>query len=189
MELPVLTGSRVVLRPARPSDVDDKVALGVDAGIARMYGAVPPPVMTRRVAQRWYERLTAGKDPYHWVVDHGGRFVGSARLYDVRRGRERRACYGIGLADPAALGRGLGTEATRLVLGHAFGALGLHRVGLRVLAYNARAIACYRKCGFVEEGREREVYLVDGRWEDEVVMSILEDEFRPLGPPAGGAGD
>ena len=31
----------------------------------------------------------------------------------------------------------------------AFGILGLHRIDLRVLAYNTRAISCYRRCGFV----------------------------------------
>jgi len=54
------------------------------------------------------------------------------------------------------LGQGLGTEVTRVVLDFAFGPLALHRVGLRVLAYNRRAIGCYEKCGFQEEGRERE---------------------------------
>ena len=61
----------------------------------------------------------------------------------------------IGIEDPARLDRGLGTEALRLALGLAF-ATGLHLVSVRVSTSNARAIACYRKCGFVEEGRERE---------------------------------
>jgi RimJ/RimL family protein N-acetyltransferase len=61
----------------------------------------------------------------------------------------------IGIEDPARLDRGLDTEALRLALGFGF-ATGLHRVSVRVLTSNARAIACYRKCGFVEEGRERE---------------------------------
>jgi RimJ/RimL family protein N-acetyltransferase len=34
--------------------------------------------------------------------------------------------------------------------------MNLHRVDLRVLAFNDGAIASYRKCGFVQEGCERE---------------------------------
>jgi [ribosomal protein S5]-alanine N-acetyltransferase len=49
-------------------------------------------------------------------------------------------------------------------------------VDLRVLAFNERAIACYTKCGFVIEGRERETALIDGTWYDDVMMSILEHE-------------
>lgn len=56
--------------------------------------------------------------------------------------------------------------------------LGLHRVDLRVLAYNHRAIACYEKCGFVREGVEREGALVAGEWHGDVMMSILEAEYR-----------
>ncbi len=55
---------------------------------------------------------------------------------------------------------------------------GLHRVDLSVLAYNTRAIACYRACGFIEEGRERQAALVDGTWHDFVVMGILEYDWH-----------
>ena len=67
----------------------------------------------------------------------------------------------IGIDDPALLGQGLGTEVLRLVLGFSF-ASGLRRVSVRVLASNTRAVACYRKCGFVVEGRKRESAFVEG---------------------------
>jgi RimJ/RimL family protein N-acetyltransferase len=90
--------------------------------------------------------------------------------------------------DPAYWSRGLGTEATRLVLQFAFVELKLHRVDLRVLAFNKQAIACYEKCGFVREGVVREGALIGGEWQSDVLMSILEDEYKvvrsntPLGP-------
>jgi [ribosomal protein S5]-alanine N-acetyltransferase len=186
MAVPDLVGRRVLLRQPVPEDIETRLALGADPEIARMYGTVPAPVITRQVAEQWYDRLAKGHDPYSWVIDHGGRYVGGTRLHGVRlHAPERRAAYAIGLTDPAVLGLGLGTEATRLVLGYAFDGLGLHRVDLRVVAYNTRAIACYRKCGFVEEGRERETLLVDGVWHDDVVMAVLEDEYRALAPTWG----
>ena len=69
---------------------------------------------------------------------------------------DQRARLAVGLYDPAKLGQGTGRQAIRLVLDHAFGGLRLHRVGLRVISYNVRAIRAYRACGFTEEGRERE---------------------------------
>lgn len=56
----------------------------------------------------------------------------------------------------------------------------LHRVDLRVLSYNRRAIACYRRCGFVEEGVERESAYVSGAWYDDLMMSVLEHEYVAL---------
>jgi RimJ/RimL family protein N-acetyltransferase len=66
----------------------------------------------------------------------------------------------------------------KLVLAHGFGEMNLHRIDLRVLARNGRAIRAYEKCGFVHEGVERESALIDGNWEDDVKMSVLEHEFR-----------
>ena len=105
-----------------------------------------------------------------------GEAVGAAFLHAINA-EDRRARYAIGLYDPSFFGRGLGQQATRLVLQHAFETLMLHRVDLRVLDYNHRAIATYRACGFVEEGRERETCFLDGRWYDDVVMAVLEHEF------------
>jgi GNAT superfamily N-acetyltransferase len=88
----------------------------------------------------------------------------------------------IGLLHPDLLGRGTGTSAIRILLRHAFDSLHLHRVDLRVLSFNVRALRCYEKCGFVREGIGRESALVDGAWVDDVMMSILEHEYRALAP-------
>src|SRR4029077_15899230 len=79
-----------------------------------------------------------------------------------------------------------GTEATQLMLDHAFGTLGLHRIALTVFEFNERAIRAYRKCGFVIEGRSRESIWRDGRWWDEIGMSVLSNEWherRASAPP------
>ena len=75
-------------------------------------------------------------------------------------------------------GRGYGTEALLLVLRYSFKELNLHRVQLDVLAENSRAIRCYQKAGFREEGRRRQVYFRNGKWRDDILMGILAEEFR-----------
>jgi hypothetical protein len=47
-----------------------------------------------------------------------------------------------------------------------------------VFEFNERAIRSYRSCGFTIEGRSREAIWRDGRWWDEITMSILEPEWR-----------
>jgi RimJ/RimL family protein N-acetyltransferase len=64
------------------------------------------------------------------------------------------------------------------MLDHAFGTLGLHRIALFVFEFNERAVRAYRKCGFVVEGRARESIWRDGRWWDELAMSVLESDWR-----------
>jgi RimJ/RimL family protein N-acetyltransferase len=75
---------------------------------------------------------------------------------------------------------GKGTEALRLALRYAFGDLKLHKVYLRVLAYNTRAIRAYQKAGFRPEGTLREEMRVDGQWHDLLYMGVLAPEFADL---------
>src|ERR687893_200076 len=100
------------------------------------------PIMTTRTACR----CCAGSECC--CGGGGGTTNGAA----PRRGG--RASFAIGIFEAGGRNRGLGTEMTRLVLGYAFEVMKLHRVSLRVLAYNHRAIASYEKCGFVREGVE-----------------------------------
>ncbi|MET3871563.1 RimJ/RimL family protein N-acetyltransferase [Puniceicoccus vermicola] len=69
-------------------------------------------------------------------------------------------------------------EATRTVVKVAFEHIKLHRLDLRVLTSNHVAIACYRSCGFKDEGIQRETLFIDGRWESDLWMSILEQEYK-----------
>ena len=170
MHDPPLCGPSVMLRRPQPRDAADRLALGNDVGIMRMFGADAadwPPLTEARAA-----RGVA-------AVEHEGLFLGEVRL-DGLDLHDARARLAVGLYDPAKLGMGLGREPIRLVLAHAFGPLGLHRVSLRVVAYNVRAIRCYLVCGFVEEGREREAALVGGERHDDIMMGVLAREF--VGP-------
>lgn len=139
-------------------------------GVSRT--AVRP--LTRDGATRWVQRLVDHSQA--WVIETDGRLIGEIRLDNVDR-HDRRASMAIGILDPALLGKGLGSEAIRLLLRHAFAVLQLHRIGIRVLAYNQRAIRAYEKCGFVIEGREREAAFVNGAWHDDVLMGLLDHEF------------
>ncbi|TQK20548.1 RimJ/RimL family protein N-acetyltransferase [Microbacterium sp. SLBN-154] len=183
IEPPTLETPRTRLRPFRRSDIADRAALGDDPDIIRMFGGTPtadtPQPLTLPAAEAWFAEVTADNGATHWAVEYAGRFIGTARLHAIVPA-DRRARYAIGILDPDGLGLGLGTEITLAVLQHGFEVVNLHRIDLRVLEYNHRAIRCYRRCGFVEEGRERDAALVGGRWYDDVMMSILEHEWRPM---------
>jgi RimJ/RimL family protein N-acetyltransferase len=77
----------------------------------------------------------------------------------------------------AHTGRGLGTEAIRLMLGHAFDIVGLHRVELEVYAFNPRARHVYEQVGFVYEGTKRQALRWQGEWIDTQVMAMLADDW------------
>ena len=168
----------VRLRAPLPEDVDARAALGSSAEIIRMYGfqvAASSQVMARDKAIRWFESLL--DHPCAWVIEADGELVGHVRLDDIHE-TDRRGRLAIGLFNERHLGRGIGRKAIELMLHQAFGPLKLHRVDLRVLSYNIRAIRCYEACGFLREGVERESARVGDEWHDDWIMAILEHEFR-----------
>jgi RimJ/RimL family protein N-acetyltransferase len=71
------------------------------------------------------------------------------------------------------LGQGLGTFMTRTILDEAK-RRGFHRIELKVVADNSRAIRAYEHAGFVQEGMLKDAYFgVDGAYHDQLVMGIV----------------
>ena len=68
--------------------------------------------------------------------------------------------------------QGIGGRLMRQTLGAAQ-AFGLHRVELTVRESNAVAIELYKKIGFATEGLQRNRILVDGAYENLVLMGVL----------------
>ena len=182
---PTLIGVSVVLRDAEPKDVAGRLALGFDPSIIHMFGVDPlvaesiPALSTLTVAsvEAWLNSIH--NRPNSWIIDYQGQLLGDVHLHmSPVDSVSSRAELAISLYDADKLGFGLGREAVRLVLTHAFDTLLLHRVGLRVVSYNERAIRCYLACGFVVEGRVREASSVAGERFDDLVMGIFASEFR-----------
>jgi len=74
-------------------------------------------------------------------------------------------------------GNGFATEVVQWAVEHAFEQLGMHRMTLGVHEGNLGARRVYEKSGFVEEGGYRKATWKDGKWEDVIMMGILEHEY------------
>jgi RimJ/RimL family protein N-acetyltransferase len=70
------------------------------------------------------------------------------------------AWMSIEIGDREYWGHGYGTDAISALLRHAFRRLNIRQVRLNVKKFNARAIRCYEKCGFVRESEQRDEYLM-----------------------------
>ncbi|MGW0122660.1 GNAT family N-acetyltransferase [Streptomyces sp. NPDC003327] len=173
---PTLAGDLVVLRPVTEEDVPALLPLFEDDEVARLTGDHSrfDPAQLRA----WYGSRGAQPDRLDLAVVEraSGRVVGEAVLNEWDPHNESCA-FRIAFV-PDAVGRGLGTEATRLIVGHAFEALGLYRVWLEVYAFNPRARRAYEKAGFRPEGVLRAALLWEGERVDATVMSVLAPEWQ-----------
>ena len=112
--------------------------------------------------------------PFAIVVDD--EVVGTCCFWGIDL-HNRRAHLGIGIGEQFR-GRGVGTDACRVLLRYAFVDRGFNRVQLEVLATNAGAIRAYEKAGFVVDGVMRKAAWVRGEFVDEVYMSVLASDWR-----------
>jgi RimJ/RimL family protein N-acetyltransferase len=174
----LLVGERVRLRGLLEDDLPVMARWEMDAG--RM------TTLSNRIAP---QSEAAMKDQLaKWCANDGDNLgfaivaldgpqplVGNIALWGGHA-KDRYATIGIALGREH-LGRGYGTDAMRVIVGYGFRELGLHRLQLTVAPFNPAGIRAYEKAGFVEEGRRREAVWHDGRWYDEVMMSVLDHEW------------
>ncbi len=109
------------------------------------------------------------------ILDKKEEFVGIVELFNLSW-KNRRAELSI-IIKYSYRGKGYGNEAIKKILDIGFGEFGFNRIWLRVLEHNTRAIECYKKVGFVQEGICREESLRMGQFKNQVQMSILRSEW------------
>ena len=173
-----LEGELVVLRKHVPENVGAFQRWYSDPEVARLARYQDAPMRSDEI-DRFFQLRALGHESLTMAIHEraANRLVGSCAFSQLD-GENGSAMYHITIGEKDVWGRGYGTEATRLMLDHAFGTLGLHRIGLTVFEFNERALRAYRSCGFVVEGRARESIWRDGRWWDELAMSVLASEWR-----------
>jgi RimJ/RimL family protein N-acetyltransferase len=117
-------------------------------------------------------------DALGFIIDDGGTLAGSTRLRTLDP-LHRRAVLELTLVDGTKLDQGIIRRAVALMLDHAFDTLDLHRVSLRCLETNKRALTCYESSGFRREGVEREAVRLGDMWHDVLLLAKLARDHRP----------
>ena len=173
-----LEGERTVLRRHTAANLDAFRRWYSDPEVVRLARYQEGPMRAEEI-ERFFTARVVSPDSLAFAVHvkATGRLIGTCAFSQLD-GDNGSALFHITIGEKDAWGHGYGTEATGLMLEHAFEHLGLHRVALSVFAFNERAIRSYRKVGFVVEGRSRDAIWRDGRYWDELQMSILEDDWR-----------
>ncbi len=172
----VIRGKKCLLRPVRVEDAVMLANLIDNMENRENLRAVFPTSEGQLV--RWIEGLYRKKVPRDIVfaIEVEGALIGMVSLHDINW-TSRHGTLTIAIYRSDYRGRGIGTEATSLILNYAFDFLNLHRVKLEVYEYNKTAIHIYEKLGFVREGVWRSQRYLRGRYYDVVLMGILKDEW------------
>lgn len=176
--LPVLSDGRVTLRELRHSDAAALYTMLSTDEVTRFVSAPPPDV-------RGFERFI------HWAHTEraAGRYACFAVVpdgYDVPVGivqvrqldpafstAEWGACFGSQF-----WGTGVFTASARLLLDFTFDIIGAHRLEARAAVQNGRGNGGMRKLGAVQEGVLRRALWCRGEYHDQILWSILSEDWR-----------
>ncbi len=103
-------------------------------------------------------------------------YIGQIDIIKINN-RDRIAELGLVIGRKDLHGNGYGQEALRLLQKFVFETININRLELLVHSENKRAIECYKKAGFIEEGRKREAFYFQGKYIDDIIMSMLKREY------------
>jgi RimJ/RimL family protein N-acetyltransferase len=132
------------------------------------------PAAIRDMFEAW-SRNDSSEGAGFSIENAEGQLVGHATLWGAAL-PTRIAKYAI-MVGPEFAGRGLGTDATRVMLRYAFHELGAHKVELETWAYNSRAERAYEKAGFVREGIRRAAVFHNGEFHDAILMGVISEDW------------
>jgi RimJ/RimL family protein N-acetyltransferase len=174
----MIEGKLIRLRAPETSDLDRYVAWINDREVTVQLAMRYP--VSRASEEEWlrgHATKPLSYDHVWFAIDtREGVHIGGINFHVVRP-ENRNARLGIMIGDKSYWSQGYGTDAMLTFLRFGFDEMNLRRIDLTVDAENARAIRCYEKCGFLLEGRQREARYQQGHYGDQLVMSVLRDEF------------
>lgn len=158
--------------PHSEAVIEQRVAWLSDPAVGGWFNGYREHGTTLEAQREWFNGYLQDDKRDFYTIVADGRPIGVVGLTDIDRENQQAELF-IMIGEADFRGKGIGQQAVKHIVHYAFTTLGLHRVGLHVSANNVAAIACYRKAGFQEEGRLRNDRLVDGTFEDTLVMSVI----------------
>lgn len=170
--------ARVEVRPARAADAEQFLtAMRASTALHHPWAVAP---RTRAEYDALLSRATG--DDYVALLAFEratGTLAGYFALSEIVRRSFQNAYVGY-YATAAGAGRGLMTEALRLVLARAFEDLGLHRVEANVQPGNTRSLALVARVGFRREGFSPRYLNIGGVWCDHERWAMTVEDWRGL---------
>lgn len=169
---------RIYLRALEPDDYLITSEWRKDEEIQNMVGG-PKFFVSKEKERQWV--LNTINDTNRMVLGiclkENDKLIGTVNIQDINW-INRSAHVPILLGDKTEWKKGYASEARFLALKFAFEERGLHRVWALVLEDNEPSLKLHERIGYKKEGVLRDSVFKAGRYQNQVYLSILEDDFR-----------
>lgn len=175
-----IKGKKVTLRAIEQGDLQSLHKWANDPEIQYWLGGWHFPTNSSD-QQNWFSTLDVKSLNQRFAieVDDLG-LIGIANLVDIDW-KNKNAFHGMLLGDKDIRGMGYGVDTVMAMMRFAFEELGLERLDGSMIEYNEASLKMYiHKCGWKEEGRQRNWYFRKNRFWDKIIVGITKDDYFEL---------
>jgi [ribosomal protein S5]-alanine N-acetyltransferase len=175
-----IKGSKFVLRPYKTSDAKGLAEVANNIKIAQnMVNTFPHPY-TLKEAKNWV-KLAMGpkKNKTNFVIDVNGKIAGGVG-FDLKEGLYEGVASGGYWLGEKYWGKGIATEAWKLIRDYAFQNFNIRRLEAGVFSWNPASARVQEKCGFKKEGIKRESVIRFGKVGDKIMYGLVREEWEKL---------
>ena len=170
--------ARVYLRALEPDDYKTSIEWRRDNEIWGMVGSTKYFV-SEAYEKKWVEdTIFNSRDIKLAVCEVGSnKYIGNVYATDIDQ-TNRSCTTGVLVGNHDFWGQGYASEAYRLLLDYLFNERNINRVQAYVLESNVASMKMHQKVGYKIEGTLRKSVYKNGKYQNQVLLSILKEEFQ-----------
>lgn len=172
---PLIVGEKIILRPFRTEDFPSIEECLKDPEVIKLTGSTSN--FDREHVIHWYNTRNEQTDRLDLaIVDKTLNILVGEVVVNLYQEKNQSMNFRI-LIGPRGRNRGLGTEATQLILDYVFKNTKLKQLTLSVFDFTPRAKKVYEKVGFVVDSVDRNDLEFEGEWIDSINMILTRDNW------------
>ena len=172
-----IKGKLVTLRAIEESDLIQLNKWANDPDIQYWLGGWHFPT-NMEDQRKWFENIGANSINQRFAIDIDALgLIGTANLVNIDW-KNKNAFHGMLLGDKDIRKKGYGVDTVMAIMKFAFEELGLERLDGSMIEYNISSLKLYlNKCGWKEEGRQRNWYYRKNRYWDKIIVGITREDY------------
>ncbi len=175
-----ITGEQIYLREVRLSDVNEDYRRWLNDPEVTRYLEIRYVPHSLEDIRKYVAAMDGNPEEIFLAVclKKNGAHVGNIKLGPINR-IHRFADISLVIGEKAVWGRGIATEAIRLLARFAFDVLNLHKLKAGCYADNKGSAKAFLKAGFVQEGILKNQWQVAGKYQDELLFGLCRGDGKP----------
>jgi ribosomal-protein-alanine N-acetyltransferase len=177
-DLPVLKGNTIFLRPLSLSDANENYLAWLHDD--EVMDGIATSGYTMENLRAYVSEKISGPDVAFFAIcsNEDGTHIGNIKI-DFHDKKANVSELGLLIGNKQYWGKGVGSEACKLIISYGFEQMRLRKIFLAVYEQNVHAKRLYEKLGFRLEATLRKHIAARGSYYDKYLMGLFKEEFKP----------